>query len=124
MSDYGNTPPGFGPGDFDAFAREAADHLRDAFGKLMQTPTGRAAWSAFDDPSAKHRHEPTTAGERGAGVWAICLVDDTGAHVEEVYATELDALRSNRHNTDPKRAVRFLPYGVTVSVLDDEPRDS
>ena len=32
---------------------------------------------------------------------------------------ELDALRANRNNTDPSRKVRFLPYGIAVSVLDD-----
>jgi hypothetical protein len=53
-------------------------------------------------------------------VWAIYTVDaDGGARVEQVYATELDALRANKNNTDPKRKVRFLPYGIAVSVLDD-----
>lgn len=61
-----------------------------------------------------------TAGEAGDGVWAIYTVDaDGGARVEQVYATELDALRANKDNTDPKRKVRFLPYGIAVSVLDD-----
>jgi hypothetical protein len=52
---------------------------------------------------------------------------DGGARVEEVYATELDALRANKDNLDPKRKVRFLPYGIAASVLDDdseEPTDS
>ena len=31
---------------------------------------------------------------------------------------ELDALRANKANTDPARKVRFLPYGIAVSVLD------
>jgi hypothetical protein len=35
-----------------------------------------------------------------------------------VYATELDALRANQSNTDTTRKVRFLPYGIAVSVLD------
>ncbi|MDT5143455.1 MAG: hypothetical protein QOI79_2818, partial [Mycobacterium sp.] len=34
-------------------------------------------------------------------------------------ASELDALRANRNNTDATRKVRFLPYGIAVSVLDD-----
>ena len=46
------------------------------------------------------------------------------AHVEEVYATELDALRANKNNTDPTRRVRFLPYGIAVSVLDGSPEPS
>ena len=44
---------------------------------------------------------------------------DGGARVEEVYASELDALRANKNNVDPTRKVRFLPYGIAVSVLDD-----
>ena len=42
-----------------------------------------------------------------------------GAQVEQVYATELDALRANKHNTDGNRRVRFLPYGIAVGVLDE-----
>ena len=55
------------------------------------------------------------------GVWAIYTVDASGdARVEQVYATELDALRANKNNVDPTRKVRFLPYGIAVSVLDDD----
>ena len=52
-------------------------------------------------------------------MWAIFTVDGDGdAHIEEVYPSELDALRANKANTDPARKVRFLPYGIAVSVLD------
>ena len=40
------------------------------------------------------------------------------AHVEQVFKTELEALRGNKHNTDSSRNVRFLPYGLDVSLLD------
>jgi len=43
---------------------------------------------------------------------------DGGARIEQVFATELDALRANKNNTDISRRVRFLPYGMAVSVLD------
>lgn len=47
------------------------------------------------------------------------VVDEPGgARVEQVFATEIDALRANQYNTDPKRRVRFLPYGIAVSVLE------
>jgi len=66
------------------------------------------------------RTRPETTGEAGDGVWAIYSMSaDGAARVEEVYATELDALRANRNNTDPNRKVRFLPYGIAASVLDD-----
>jgi hypothetical protein len=43
---------------------------------------------------------------------------DGDARVEQVFATELEALRANKHNTDSNRKVRFLPYGIPVTVLD------
>ena len=52
-------------------------------------------------------------------MWVVYTVAaDGGAHVEEVYPSELEALRANKNNTDPCRKVRFLPYGIGVSVLD------
>jgi hypothetical protein len=115
---------GFDPDEFDRVLREGSEGLRDVFervGRFLNAPGG-SGWSMFfDDAGRRSRpaQEPTT-GEAGDGVWAIYTVDaDGGARVEEVYATELDALRANKNNTDPKRKVRFLPYGIAVSVLDD-----
>jgi hypothetical protein len=118
-----NGPFGFDPDDFDRVIREAGEGLRDAVGKFLDMTGERAGWSVlFDEFSRRQRHEPETTGEAGDGVWAIYTVDeDGGAHVEEVYATELDALRANKNNTDPARKVRFLPYGIAVSVLDSSP---
>ncbi|HEY2501689.1 MAG TPA: hypothetical protein VGI68_09760 [Mycobacterium sp.] len=123
---------GFDPEDFDRVIREGSEGLRDLFeriGNFVAAPGGRAGWSAiFEDLSRRPRSGPETTGEAGDGVWAIYTVDgDGGARVEEVYATELDALRANKDNLDPKRKVRFLPYGIAASVLDDdseEPTDS
>lgn len=122
MGDYG--PFGFDPDEFDRVIREGSEGLRDAFeriGRFLSSSGAGTGWSAiFEDLSRRSRPAPETAGEAGDGVWAICTVDaDGGARVEQVYATELDALRANKDNTDPKRKVRFLPYGIAVSVLDD-----
>lgn len=119
-----NGPFGFDPEDFDRVMRDAGEGLRDMFDRVSRfitVPGERAGWSAvFEDLARRARTEPETAGEAGDGVWAIYGVDDNGAaRVEEVYATELDALRANKNNTDPNRRVRFLPYGIAVSVLDD-----
>lgn len=128
MGDYGAF--GFDPDDFDRVIREGSEGLRDAFeriGRFIGAPTGpRTPWSAFfEDLSRRSRPAPETAGEAGDGVWAIYTVDDDGgARVEQVYATELDALRANKSNVDPKRKVRFLPYGIAVSVLDDPEESS
>jgi hypothetical protein len=116
---------GFDPEDFDRMIREGSEGLRDLFeriGNFVAAPGGRAGWSAiFEDLSRRPRSGPETTGEAGDGVWAIYTVDgDGGARVEEVYATELDALRANKDNLDPKRKVRFLPYGIAASVLDDD----
>ena len=65
---------------------------------------------------SRPRSEPETAGEAGDGVWAIYITDPDGkARVEQVYQSELDALRANKRNTDTNRSVRFLPYGIDVA---------
>ena len=115
---------GFDPDDFDRMIREGSEGLREAFERISRfvaAPGARTGWSAiFEDLSRRPRSAPETTGEAGDGVWAIYAVGaDGGAQVEQVYATELDALRANKNNLDPKRKVRFLPYGIAASVLDD-----
>lgn len=119
-------PFGFDPEDFDRVVREAGEGLRDALdglGKFMNTSGQRSGWSALVDDFVRGSRtpaaQPETTGDAGDGVWAIYTVDgDGGAQIEQVYPTELDALRANKNNTDPTRLVRFLPYGIAVSVLD------
>ena len=114
---------GFDPEDFDRVFRDASEGLREAFNgisRFFTMPGDRAGWSGLlEDLARRTRTRPETAGEAGDGVWVIYTVSDDGdARVEEVYATELDALRANQSNTDEARKVRFLPYGIAVSVLD------
>ena len=82
----------------------------------------RSGWSGmFDQATRRPRPapEPETTGQTGDGVWVIYAVNgDGGAQIEQVFATELDALRANKNNTDSSRRVRFLPYGIPTSVLD------
>lgn len=128
-----NGPFGMDPDEFDRVVRETGAGLRDAFGKLNQflnTSPERSGFGMLFDQfvgstaTSRPRPQPETAGEAGDGVWAIFHSDDDGkAHVEQVYKTELDALRANKLNTDPRRNVRFLPYGIDVSVLDGSGRD-
>jgi hypothetical protein len=120
-----NGPFGFDPEEFDRVVREAGEGLRDALdgvSRFFTTSGERAGFATLFEEFARQsrrRTEPETAGETGDGVWAIYTVDnDGGAHIEQVYPTELDALRANKSNTDPTRKVRFLPYGIAVSVLD------
>ena len=119
-----NGPFGFDPDEFDRVLRDASEGLRDAFGKFLSGSQEKAGLGILLDEFTRRsrpqpRPEPETAGEAGDGVWAIYIADGDGkAHVEQVYRTELDALRANKHNTDPSRSVRFLPYGIDVSVLD------
>ncbi|MCV7420042.1 hypothetical protein H7K45_05785 [Mycobacterium yunnanensis] len=111
-------PFGIDPEDLDRVMREAGDGLRDALGRMGR----QAGWATLLDEFTKGtrpKTEPETTGDTGDGVWSIYTVDESGgAHIEEVYPTELDALRANKNNTDPGRKVRFLPYGIAVSVLD------
>jgi hypothetical protein len=114
---------GFDPEDIDRVIRDASEGLLGAvegISRFFTLPGERAGWSSvFEDLGRRSRTRPETAGEAGDGVWAIYTVSaDGGARVEEVYATELDALRANQNNTDATRKVRFLPYGIAVSVLD------
>jgi hypothetical protein len=120
-----NGPFGIDPEEFDRIVREAGEGLRDAFdgiGRFITTSGERSGWVKMFDEFTRYsrgRNEPETTGETGDGVWAIYTVyDDGGAHIEQVYPTELDALRANKNNTDATRKVRFLPYGIAVSVLD------
>jgi len=121
-----NGPFGIDPEEFDRVVRETGEGLKDAFNQIGQflgnSPERAGFGMLFDQfvrPTPRPRPQPETAGEAGDGVWAIYISDDDGkAHVEQVYKTELDALRANKHNTDPSRSVRFLPYGIDVSVLD------
>ena len=120
-----NGPFGFDPEEIDRVIRETGEGLRDAFeraGRFLTTSGERAGWSALFDEfgrSTRQRPEPETTGETGDGVWVVYTMDDHGgARIEQAYPTELDALRANKNNTDPTRKVRFLPYGIAVSVLD------
>lgn len=121
-----NGPFGIDPDEFDRVVRETGEGLRSAFeqvGRFFNTSPERAGFGMLFDqftrPAPKGRAQPETAGEAGDGVWAIYISGSDGAaHVEQVYKSELDALRANKLNTDPNRNVRFLPYGIDVSVLD------
>lgn len=127
-----NGPFGIDPDEFDRVVRETGEGLRSAFeqvSRFFNAPPERAGFGPlfeqFVRSAPKGRPQPETAGEAGDGVWAIYIADGEGkAHVEQVYKTELDALRANKLNTDPSRNVRFLPYGIDVSVLDANEKDS
>jgi len=118
----GNESFGFDPEDLDRLLRGAGDQLRGVFGKFFDETGERPNWTGvFDDfgRGSRPAPEPKTAGKSGDGVWVIYTVDaDGGAVVEQVHPTELDALRANQDNTDVSRKVRFLPYGIAVTVLD------
>jgi hypothetical protein len=125
MSNSSGRPFGFDPEDLDRVVREAGEGLRDALdgvGRFVNSSGERAGWSMLFDEftrGTRPRTQPETTGETGDGVWAIYTVDEGGgAQIDQVYPTELDALRANKTNTDPARRVRFLPYGMAVSVLD------
>jgi hypothetical protein len=120
-----NGPFNIDPEDFDRFAKEASDGLRDVVdqvGKIIGQSGAIGPWGAFfgeaATPARKAAPEPETTGAKGDGVWAIYTVTDDGAAIDQVFATELDALRAHKDNTDSARKVRFLPYGMSVSALD------
>lgn len=109
-----NNPFGFDPDDLDRVVREAGEELRELKARIF----------SFLDAPARPTHAPQapapeTTGETGDGVWVVYTCDDDGVvHIDQVYPTEVDALRTLKGNSDPNRSVRFLPYGMSVSVLD------
>lgn len=112
-----NEPFGFNPDDLNRMFPGAGEQLKGVMGQLGRMFEGGPGGPAGFRP--RPAPEPETAGDAGDGVWAIYTVNaDGGAQVEQVFATELDALRANKNNTDSTRTVRFLPYGISVSVLD------
>ncbi|MFD3811756.1 hypothetical protein [Rhodococcus sp. NPDC058639] len=109
-----NNPFGFDPDDLDRVVREAGEELRQLKDRVL---------SFLDAPeqprSPRSAPTPETTGDTGAGVWVVYTCDEDGVvRVDQVYPAELDALRALKGNTDPTRSVRFLPYGMSVSVLD------
>ncbi len=125
----GSGPFGCDPEDLERVVREAGDGLRElveGLSKFIDQPGKGGTWSGlFADFASGSRTsaKPETTGEAGDGVWAIFTIDEAGvAHAEQVYRTELEALRAHADDIDPSRRVRFLPYGVSISVL-DQPSD-
>ncbi|MEV6659706.1 hypothetical protein [Nocardia fluminea] len=126
-----NEPFGIDPQDFERALREAGTELRELLGKAggylnrVDHADVGSLTSLFGQFFQSEQPRPPmpegeTMGETGSGVWAIFSIDDTGqASVEQVFPTELEALRAHRDNTDDRRRVRFLPYGVPASVLDE-----
>ncbi|MEZ5209848.1 hypothetical protein [Gordonia sp. (in: high G+C Gram-positive bacteria)] len=125
----GNDPFGPGDDDVDRFMREMGDGLKDLVGKFLAGQGGQLAWSTFTE--AARRPSPAASANvpepavpvdsaPAGGVWAVVSSGDDGTRVEQVFVTELEALRAHQHNTDPGRRVRFLPFGIPVDALDGE----
>lgn len=119
-----NRPFGFDPEDLDRLARQVGEGIRDTVDRIGSIVSDAGFEIVTESrPGVTYayprRKKTQTTGDTGGGVWAVFVVDDDGtATVEQVYPTELDALRANKTNTDAHRRVRFLPYGITVSALD------
>ncbi|WP_306356679.1 MULTISPECIES: hypothetical protein [unclassified Nocardia] len=122
-----NGPFGVDPEDFERALREAGIEIRDLLDKAseyLDRTSANPLTSLLGQFVAPQRHRPPqpegeTTGETGSGVWAIYTIEeDGGARVDQVFPNELEALRAHRDNTDARRRVRFLPYGVPASVLD------
>ncbi|GAB2539840.1 hypothetical protein [Nocardia heshunensis] len=123
----GENPFGIDPEEFERALREAGIEFRDLLGKAGEyfdrasVGTLASLLGQFVQPERTRppKSEGATAGETGSGVWVIYSIDDAGAAwVEQVFPTELEALRAHSDNTDERRRVRFLPYGVPVTALD------
>ncbi|MFI6366154.1 hypothetical protein ACIBG0_25740 [Nocardia sp. NPDC050630] len=119
-------PFGIDPEEFERALREAGIEFRDLLGRASEyidrttVSTLASLLGQFGPPQRQRPPQPEgeTTGETGSGVWAIYSIDDAGeARVEQVFPSELEALRAHRDNTDERRRVRFLPYGVPTTAL-------
>ncbi|WP_062989226.1 hypothetical protein [Nocardia anaemiae] len=126
-------PFGFDPEEFERALREAGIEFRDLLGKAstyidrtsMNTVASLLGQFVQPERTRPPKPEGETTGETGSGVWVIYSIDDAGeARVEQVFPSELEALRAHRDNTDTRRRVRFLPYGVPATVLDAQVQSS
>ncbi|MFE1592947.1 hypothetical protein [Nocardia sp. NPDC058705] len=123
-----NGPFGIDPEGFERALRGTGAELSDLLGKAgaylnRVDQVGVGALSSllgqFVGPQRPPAPEDETTGATGSGVWAIYTVEEDGqAMIDQVFPNELEALRAHRDNTDDRRRVRFLPYGVPASVLD------
>ena len=114
-----NQPFEFDPEDLQRFVQSAGEQLRSTFGQVGRLFEGSERSGMFTGPRTRTDPQPETTGDAGDGVWVIYVADEDGnARIEQLHASELDALRANQHNTDSGRRVRFLPFGMPVSVLD------
>ncbi|GAA4676079.1 hypothetical protein [Gordonia humi] len=105
--DKGGRGP-IGPDDIDWFTREATDGLRRMVGQFVES-------QLRDKPIREPRPtRPDPAPATDGGVWAIVVDDGASDRVHSLYASELDALRANADNVDPRRTVRFLVFGEPV----------
>ncbi|MFT3900644.1 MAG: hypothetical protein QM728_10445 [Gordonia sp. (in: high G+C Gram-positive bacteria)] len=117
---FNDNPFGMNSDDFDRFAREAGENLRNMFSDMLGGQ-GAAFGAPFTQTRKRPHPEPETAAEAGNGVWAIIGKVGKKAQVEQVFATEIEALRANQQTNDGTRRVRFLPYGIPIDALDDWP---
>ncbi|MFE5288740.1 hypothetical protein ACFRAQ_27550 [Nocardia sp. NPDC056611] len=120
-------PFGIDPEEFERALRAMGIEFRDLLGKAGEyidrasVSTLASLLGQFGQPEGPRPAKPEgeTTGETGSGVWVIYSIDDAGeARVEQVFPSELEALRAHRDNTDERRRVRFLPYGVPATALD------
>ncbi len=119
-------PFGIDPEEFERALREAGIELRDLLGRAgeyIDRTSGTTLSSLFGQFAQPERSRPPEPADEppaqtGSGVWVIYSIDDTDeARVEQVFPNELEALRAHRDNTDERRRVRFLPFGVPVTAL-------
>ncbi|MEV6139709.1 hypothetical protein AB0L63_27425 [Nocardia sp. NPDC051990] len=118
-------PFGIDPEEFERALREAGIEFRDLLGKAAEyiDRTSGSTLAALLGQFQPERTRPPKpegeiTGETGSGVWVVYSIDDVGeARVEQVFPSELEALRAHRDNTDERRRVRFLPYGVPATAL-------
>ena len=123
-----NGPFGFDPDDFDRVVREAGEVFATPSAMCSSSPANVAGWRRAIRSVGRRSRTPGTRNHRRdrRRVSGPSSSSATTASRPSNRCTppRLDALRANKYNTDPKRKVRFLPYGIAVTVLDESDDES
>ena len=89
-------PFGFGSDDFDKFAREATEGLREVVGSLFA-----------DTGAPKAPPEPETTGQKGDGVWRS-TASTMPARRRSISSTPPNSMRCGHTRTTPTRVDGFV----------------
>ena len=110
--------------ELDRFTREAGEGLSRMVGQFLEGQIRDKAFGpgGFGGSQSRPQRRPAAPDrtderrrDSDDGVGAIVRDTGDGVRVEQVFASEIDALRANQYNVDADRSVALLPYGTPLT---------